>query len=61
MYEFRQNLTVQDEPNKLLLINPVNSVNHDQARKNPPWITYLEQSKEKRKGNGKMGTDERIE
>lgn len=35
------NLAVQDKLYKLLLTDPVNSINHDQARKNPPRVAYL--------------------
>jgi len=30
------NLAIQDKLYKLLLTDPVNPINHDQARKNPP-------------------------
>lgn len=41
--EYKRNLTVQDKPNKLVLVDPMNSINHDQARKNPPRVTDLKQ------------------
>lgn len=35
-------LTFQDEIHKFFLVNPVNSIDHYQARKNPPRVADLE-------------------
>lgn len=36
------NLAIQDKASKLLLVDPVNSIDHDQTTKNPPRVAYLE-------------------